>query len=107
MRTRTEKSFITTISSVSHEGKGIAYKDDKVIFIDNALLNEEVEYKIIKKKKDLAFAKSLNIIKPSIQRIEAKCDLPDPDGPNIFTVLFIHLGHSSISSNASWLLGET
>ena len=75
MRTRTEKYFITTISSVSHEGKGIAYKDDKVIFIDNALLNEEVEYKIIKKKKDLAFAKSLNIIKPSIQRIEAKCDV--------------------------------
>ena len=75
VRTRIKKSFITTISSVSHEGKGIAYKDDKTIFIDNALLNEEVEYKIIKKKKDLAFAKSLNITKPSTQRIEAKCDV--------------------------------
>jgi len=75
VRIRTEKYFIATISSVSHEGKGIAYKDDKTIFIDNALLNEEVEYKIIKKKKNLAFAKSLNIIKPSTQRVKAKCDV--------------------------------
>ena len=75
VRNRIEKTFITTISSVSHEGKGIAYQDDKTIFIDNALLNEEVEYKIIKKKKNLAFAKSLNIIKPSTQRIEAKCNV--------------------------------
>ena len=61
MRTRTEKYFLATISSVSHEGKGIAYVDDKTIFIDNALLNEEVEYKIIKKKKNLVFAKSLKV----------------------------------------------
>ncbi|MDC6484770.1 23S rRNA (uracil(1939)-C(5))-methyltransferase RlmD [Methylophilaceae bacterium] len=75
VRNRIEKTFITTISSVSHEGKGIAYQDDKTIFIDNALLNEEVEYRIIKKKKNLAFAKSLNIIKPSTQRVKAKCDV--------------------------------
>ena len=75
MSNRIEKSFTTTISSVSHEGKGIAFEDGKTLFIDNALLNEEVEYKILKKKKDLAFAKSLNIIKPSTQRIEAKCDV--------------------------------
>ena len=75
VRSRSEKSFITTISSISHEGKGISYEDDKTIFIDNALLDEEVEYKIIKKKKNLAFAKSLKILKPSSQRIEAKCDV--------------------------------
>ena len=75
MRTRTEKYFLATISSVSHEGKGIAYVDDKTIFIDNALLNEEVEYKIIKKKKNLVFAKSLKVIKQSTQRVEAKCDV--------------------------------
>jgi len=75
VRIRSEKSFITTISSISHEGKGISYEDDKTIFIDNALLDEEVEYKIIKKKKNLAFAKSLKILKPSSQRIEAKCDV--------------------------------
>jgi 23S rRNA (uracil1939-C5)-methyltransferase len=75
VRNRIEKFFITTISSVSHEGKGIAYEDDKTIFIDNALLNEEVEYKIIKKKKNIAFAKSLKIIKASTQRIEPKCEV--------------------------------
>jgi len=75
VRSRSEKSFITTISSISHEGKGISYEDDKTIFIDNALLDEEVEYKIFKKKKNLAFAKSLKILKPSSQRIEAKCDV--------------------------------
>ena len=42
VRNRIEKSFITTISSVSHEGKGIAYQDDKTIFIDN----KSIVYKI-------------------------------------------------------------
>ena len=75
MRTTNEKSYITKISSVNHEGKGIAYKDNKTIFIDNALLDEEVEYKILKKKKNLAFAKSINIIKSSTQRVEARCSV--------------------------------
>ena len=75
MRSTNEKSYITKISSVNHEGKGIAYKDNKTIFIDNALLDEEVEYKILKKKKNLAFAKSINIIKSSTQRVEARCSV--------------------------------
>ena len=73
--TKSEKSLITTISSISHEGKGISHEGDKTIFIDNALLDEEVEYKIIKKKKNVAFGKSLKILKPSSQRVEAKCDV--------------------------------
>tara|TARA_B100001173_G_scaffold245564_1_gene215779 strand:+ start:1188 stop:2525 length:1338 start_codon:yes stop_codon:yes gene_type:complete len=74
-QSRSEKSSITTISSINHEGKGITYKNNKTMFIDNALLNEVVEYKILKKKKNLAFGKSLKILKPSSQRVVAKCNV--------------------------------
>ena len=75
MRSTNEKSYITKISSVNHEGKGITYENNKTLFIDNALLDEVVEYKILKKKKNLAFGKSLKILKSSSQRVEAKCNV--------------------------------
>ena len=31
-------------------------------------------------------------------KIDAKCDFPEPDGPNILTILFIHFGQLLIKS---------
>ena len=39
--------------------------------------------------------------------IETKCVFPEPVGPKMFTILFIHLGQLFMKSYASWLLGET
>ena len=75
VQSKSQKSLVTTISSINHEGKGITYENNKTLFIDNALLNEVVEYKILKKKKNLAFGKSLKILKSSSQRVEAKCNV--------------------------------
>ena len=62
------------ITSLDHEGRGIAYVDDKILFIDNALVGETVRFKIFKKKKKVLFAKSLEILKPSTERVEPICD---------------------------------
>ena len=44
------------ITALDHEGRGIAYQDEKTIFIDNALIGEKVRFRIFKKKKKLFFA---------------------------------------------------
>jgi len=53
-------------------GQGLARLDNQVIFVWNALPGEEVEYKIVKKKKDYAEAVTTKIIKASPDRIEAE-----------------------------------
>lgn len=62
------------IVAIDHEGRGIAYDADKTLFIENALLGEELTYKIFKKKKKIFFAKSVDIIKPSSSRINPICE---------------------------------
>src|SRR3989339_505506 len=53
-------------------GQVLARLDNQVIFVWNALPGEEVEYKIVKKKKDYAEAVATKIIKASPDRIEAE-----------------------------------
>ena len=62
------------ITALDHEGRGIAYQDEKTIFIDNALIGEKVRFRIFKKKKKLFFAKSLEIISPSSSREKPICE---------------------------------
>lgn len=62
------------ITALDHEGRGIAYQDEKTIFIDNALIGEKVRFRIFKKKKKLFFAKSLEIISPSSRREKPICE---------------------------------
>ncbi|MFA7314427.1 MAG: 23S rRNA (uracil(1939)-C(5))-methyltransferase RlmD [Candidatus Magasanikbacteria bacterium] len=53
-------------------GQGLARLDNKVVFVWNALPGEEVEYKIIKDKKDYLEAVATKIIKVSPKRVEAQ-----------------------------------
>jgi 23S rRNA (uracil1939-C5)-methyltransferase len=43
------------IVDIDHEGRGVAKKDEKTFFIHNALIDEKVEYKILKKKEKYLF----------------------------------------------------
>lgn len=61
------------ISSLDHEGKGIAHIGEKIVFIDNALIGETVRFKVFKKKKKAFFAKSTEIIDPSSDRVDPIC----------------------------------
>lgn len=57
-----------TIIDLSHEGMGIAKVDGYPIFIENALLEEEVRVKILKVGNKFGFGKVMEILKPSPDR---------------------------------------
>lgn len=67
------KPFITTIQDLSHDGRGVAKVDGKVIFIPGALPGEEVEAQRVSRSKKHETAKLLEILKASKERIEPKC----------------------------------
>lgn len=61
------------IIDLSFQGSGVAKIDEFIIFIDGALPGDFCEIKILKVKKNYAFGKILNIIKPSTYRVGSKC----------------------------------
>lgn len=61
------------IEKLDHQGRGIAFIDGKITFIENALPSEEVEVKITNEKKKFNEAIIIKKIKNSDKRIEPKC----------------------------------
>ncbi|MPQ43335.1 23S rRNA (uracil(1939)-C(5))-methyltransferase RlmD [Clostridium tarantellae] len=70
------KEYILNIVSQGYEGEGIAKIDGTYpVFIEGALKGETVKVKIIKVKKNFAYAKLIEVIESSKERCEAKCDI--------------------------------
>ena len=69
--------YKVTIIDVDNIGNGIAKIDNYVIFVKNALLNEEVMIEITNINKHYALAKIDNIIKKSKYRIDVICKYYD------------------------------
>ncbi len=63
----------TKIESLDNFGRGIARIDNKIIFIENALPNEEVEIEVTKEEKRYLEGKVIKYIKTSKQREEPDC----------------------------------
>lgn len=59
-----------TVVDLTHEGHGVVKIDRFPIFIPQALINEQIEYKIIKVKKNFAIGKLLNINTRSENRVD-------------------------------------
>lgn len=60
------------IEKLDHEGRGII-RNGKIIFVENALPGELVEYKILKEKKNYIEAESISIDNPSKFRCNPNC----------------------------------
>ncbi|WMJ80529.1 23S rRNA (uracil(1939)-C(5))-methyltransferase RlmD [Clostridium sp. MB40-C1] len=69
------KEYIVQITGEGYEGEGVARIDNYPVFIQGALLGEEVKTRVIKVKKSFAFGKLLEIIKSSKNRIEPVCSI--------------------------------
>lgn len=65
--------YIVKIIDEDNIGNGIAKIDNKIIFIKNALLNEEIEIEIIKNNKNYMKGKIINIISKSNKRVNPVC----------------------------------
>ncbi len=61
------------IESLAHDGRGIAHVEGKVIFIDEALPGEELEFVYTDSRKDYAEGKVVNLISRSELRVEPEC----------------------------------
>lgn len=77
MRSKVEKVFpqhIVVVDSVDFEGKGVArLADGKAVFIEGAMTGEKVRIEIRREKSSFATAKTLEVLEPSIYRVEPKC----------------------------------
>ncbi len=68
------------VLDLTHEGHGVVKIDRYPIFVPNALINETIEYKIIKVKKNFAIGKLLNVIVESDSRVDPPCVYYDKCG---------------------------
>jgi len=68
-----ENPVKVVIESLAHDGRGIAHVDGKVIFIDEALPGEELEFIYTDSRKDYAEGKVVNLITRSEIRVEPEC----------------------------------
>lgn len=66
-----------TIEKLDNKGRGIAYQDGVIVFIENALIDESVDFQILDSKKKYMEAKSTKITSPSSNRVMAKCPYYD------------------------------
>lgn len=65
--------LIVTIQNLGANGEGVAVLDDMPIFIPFALPNEKVKIKILKVLKNFCYAKLLEVLDSSKDRVEPKC----------------------------------
>ena len=62
-----------TIEALDHEGRGIARRDGKAIFIEGALTGEVVTASVYRKKPSYENANVQNILRKSSQRVTPQC----------------------------------
>ena len=62
-----------TIESLDHEGRGIARRDGKAVFIEGALTGETVTANVYRKKPSFENARVEDILRASSQRVTPRC----------------------------------
>lgn len=71
-----KKNDIITLSitDISHDGSGIGKYEGMAVFVPLTAVGDVVSARILKVKKNYAFAKCEEIISPSLHRIDTDCD---------------------------------
>jgi 23S rRNA (uracil1939-C5)-methyltransferase len=78
-RSRTRKKVLSqepikvTIESLCHDGRGVAHVSGKVVFIDEALPGEEIEFIYTDSHKDYAEGRMLKLFNRAPERVEPEC----------------------------------
>ena len=67
--------LIVEIEKLSNLGFGIARLDGYVIFVENACPGDKLKIRVGKKNKNFAHAKIIEIMEPSIHRVEPICSM--------------------------------
>lgn len=65
--------FEATITGFSHEGRGVAHHEEKVVFVDGALMGEHVKVKLTKTHRRFDEGEVIDVLVASPDRVEPKC----------------------------------
>ena len=66
--------FVTlTIEDMGVDGEGIGHVDGCTLFVKDALIGDVIKAKIMKMKKNYGYARMMEILTPSKDRVEPKC----------------------------------
>ena len=68
-----ESPVRATITSLTHDGRGVAHIDGKAVFIDAALPGEEIEFLYTEIRRDYAEGRVVKVITVSEHRVEPGC----------------------------------
>lgn len=71
--TAPSQPFVCQIDSLGYKGEGISRPDGRAVFVPHALPTEQVEIKIRKVQKNMAFADLVRVLVPSKQRVQPVC----------------------------------
>lgn len=74
-RQRRREPETARIVSATHDGRGISDAEGKKVFVAGALPGEEVRYQRRKFRRNYDEAELLEVIEPSPERIEARCEV--------------------------------
>lgn len=67
------ETAVVKIEDIGVNGEGIGKVDGYTLFIKDAVIGDIAEVKVMKAKKNYGYAKLINILEPSKDRVEAKC----------------------------------
>ena len=67
--------FTVEIEGYTSEGAGIARVDGMAVFVPLALRGERCDIKILKVEKSFAYAKLIDVLEKSTERVESECPL--------------------------------
>lgn len=69
------EEVVVEIVGLTHEGEGVGRVNGFTLFIQGALPGEKVRAKVLKVKKQYGYAKLLQLLEPSADRVDAPCPI--------------------------------
>lgn len=69
------QEYEITIEDMGNEGEGIGHIDGMAVFVKDAVVGDVARIKIIKAKKNYAYGRLMELLKPSAFRVEPICPL--------------------------------
>lgn len=70
-----EDELTLVITDMSDDGNGIGHVDGYTLFVKDSVIGDEVKVKIMKAKKNYAFARLIEVVKPSPDRVVPVCPI--------------------------------
>lgn len=69
-----QEPFEVAITDITHDGRGVAHVDGKVVFVHGALPDEVVMAQYVKTRKDYDEARTVEVVNASKDRVEPICE---------------------------------